>query len=98
MTQSKHTPAPWHLSDYTDDPTGYEIYNNVPLPEREMVAEIMNVSQANAQLIAAAPLLLKTLETVVLAHEHDGALTMGDAHLSPAILAQVQSAIEKAGV
>lgn len=54
------------------------------------------VTKANARLIAAAPDLLAALETVLLAHRYDGAMTLGAAALSPAIAGLVERAITKA--
>lgn len=47
-------------------------------------------------LVEAAPDLLAALETVLLAHRYDGAMTPGKTALSPAIAGLVERAIAKA--
>ena len=49
-----------------------------------------------AQLEAQNAELLAALETVLRAHDYDGALTTGDASLSPAIRGLIVRAIAKA--
>jgi hypothetical protein len=53
-------------------------------------------AEANARLIAAAPELLEVLEYVLMADKFDGAMTHGNAALSPAIRDKIERAIAKA--
>lgn len=53
-------------------------------------------AEGRAALYAAAPYLLETLKTVLMAHDYAGAMTMGDAALSPMIRARVADAIKQA--
>jgi hypothetical protein len=63
MSQPKHTPGPWTL--------GYSI-NNVAMEEHDRVNPICSldlhpggVTEANARLIAASPMLLKALKSTL---------------------------------
>ncbi len=61
MTNTKHTPAPWHIVSKVDvaDSDGYHVCS-VPTSNKTQEERI-----ANARLIAAAPKLLKTLKAVM---------------------------------
>lgn len=52
--------------------------------------------QQDAELCALAPEMLHALQTVLLADKYDGALTMGDANLSPAIRHKIEAVVAKA--
>lgn len=93
--QTKHTPAPWAI-----DVDKHGIIS-VCDKDYNAICEMGgclgdDVDKINALLILESPAMLQMLKTVLLADEHDGALTMGDASLSPAIKAQIQSVIDKA--
>lgn len=94
MTQ-EHTPGPWIAKP---GPTRWNVTTSAT-PRTYNVAAInteRTEQEANARLIAAAPDLLKMLQTVVDAHDYKGALTQGDALLSPAIRDQIMHAINQA--
>lgn len=75
MTEIKHTPGPWTQDrDWRGEGTG--IILAPPLDENEggatIICRLGLMSEANAQLISAAPELLSALETIVehLAESH----------------------------
>lgn len=65
-TKTAHTPGPWRITDRDD---AWEI---APSGCGQSLAEITYTggnAEANARLIAAAPVLLAALEALVAAHE-----------------------------
>lgn len=63
MTQSKHTPGPWHINRFKGDNFRVSPHEyGCSRPYR--IAELIN-NEANAHLIAAAPELLEALEGLV---------------------------------
>lgn len=87
----KHTPAPWRIDEC---PCGQE--NCKDFNVNGWFCQGGMVKKADARLIAAAPELLEALETVLLAHKYDGAMTTGSAALSPAIEKMIEAKIAKA--
>lgn len=62
MTESKWTPGPWAVMDYTDDEE-FPRWCVVPLSCVGTIAHVQK-SEANANLIAAAPDLYEALEAM----------------------------------
>ena len=56
--ESKHTLGKWEWSTGDPDKRNYGVYS----VEGGRIAEVLNQNRANAQLIAAAPILLKALK------------------------------------
>jgi len=66
MTQATHTPGPWHI-DGTATGKDLDVYNwegRIAMIDTH-TAELPEVMEANARLIAAAPNLLAALETLL---------------------------------
>jgi len=89
----KHTKGPWHCrasknEDVTDICANNKFITNIVTQYED--------EKANARLIAAAPDMYEALEKVLLAHDYDGAMTLGNAALSPTIRKMVERTIEKA--
>ncbi len=59
---SAHTPAPWNVERPYGEPGVY-----VGGPDTSLVAKVWHDNEANARLIAAAPNLLESLESVLVA-------------------------------
>ena len=67
MTQTQHTKGPWTMRrpvDCTDPRVEYWIDGNGPFKGPVADIKTSGAPEANARLIAAAPQLLKTLETI----------------------------------
>ena len=64
MTNTKHTPAPWHVINeeclVITDNFGQELFEYTAEGKDEFITE----AEANARLIAAAPELLEALESI----------------------------------
>ena len=93
--ETKFTPGPWKWAEWYNGlysgkqaVLDYQPYQGMYL--------IYPNQEANAHLIAAAPDLYETLERILMAHDYDGAMTMGNAVLSPQIHAMVKHTLAKA--
>ncbi|HUX55569.1 MAG TPA: hypothetical protein VMV77_01250 [Bacteroidales bacterium] len=69
MSKSKHTPGPWKLNPQPNPnrPTYYAIYSKTGGPDTvdhicQVTKQMSENWQANAQLIAAAPVMLDALK------------------------------------
>lgn len=62
MSEQKHTPGPWHVNPYQSDDGDHCI-------DDDMGQVAKTYCEANARLIAAAPLMLEILQEIVVADE-----------------------------
>jgi len=65
--------------------------NNCP-PDND---EVMQALESNCKIHQENAEILSALENVLLAHDYDGAMTQGNAVLSPAIRHMVRKTIDK---
>ncbi len=88
-----HTSGPWQIKESGPAPRYI-----IAVKDGESIACTYGQEKqaSDAQLIAAAPDMLATLEYVLLADRFDGALTLGTAALSPAIRDKIKRTIAQA--